>query len=147
MENEVLKQYDQMLGHVVTDKFTRDEYFKRQFYPKYKTDGYQVYWINNNAHTSLEDGYIGVAPLCRRNIIKRYEIEQWYYITHGDYLIGREKLMKKLLAKENKICYNVLYANLSLDKAKAYERFLRPANNYNDDKHNPNNWNIKKGGS
>jgi len=147
MENHVLKQYDKMLGNLITDKFSRDDYFTRQFYPKYRTEGYQVYWINDSTHKSLEDGYIGVAPLCRYNIIRRYEIEQWYYIAIGDHLIGREKLMKKLLAKDVKICYNVLYANLTLEKAKAYERFLRPTDNYFGEKHNPSNWNIKKGGS
>ena len=146
MLNEVLKEYDKLLKDVIKDKWTRDDYFRRQFYPKYKTTGYQVYWINNNSHKSLEDGYIGVAPLCRRNIIKRYEIEQWYYITLGDYLINRERLMKKLLAKDVKICYNVLYANLSLDKAKAYERFLRPKNNYLNEDHDEDNWNVRKGG-
>ena len=147
MENHVLKQYDQMLGHLVKDKWTRDDYFTRQFYPKYRTTGYQVYWINDGSHSSLKDGYIGVAPLCRRNIIRRYEIEQWYYITYGDHLIGREKLMKKLLAKDVKICYNILYAGLKLSKAKAYERFLRPEDNFIGKNHNPMNWNIKRGGS
>ena len=146
MERTVQDQYTKRLGKVITDRYTRDDYFKKQFYPKYRTDGYQVYWINDSTHKSLEDGYIGIAPLCLRNIIQRYEIEMWYYLTIGDKDVGRNHLMKKLVAEGTKICYNVLYANLKKEKALAHERFLRPFSNYQGEDHNDNNWNIKKGG-
>ena len=146
MDRTLQDKYTTLLKDAVTDRFTRDQYFMKQFYPKYRTNNYQVYWINDNTHKSLEDGYIGVAPLCLRNIKQRYEIEMWYYLNIGDEGVGRVNLMKKLVAAKEKICYNVLYANLSLDKAKAYERFLRPKNNYLNEDHNEDNWNVKRGG-
>jgi len=146
MEQAVQDQYTKLLGEAVTDRFSRDEYFMKQFYPKYRTPGFQVYWINDETHTSLDDGYVGVAPLSLANIIQRYEIETWYFLKIGDKGINRGNLMQKLVAKGDKICYNVLYANLKKEKALAYERFLRPFPNYLGEDHNSMNWNIKKGG-
>lgn len=146
MDRTLQDKYTTLLKDAVTDRFTRDQYFMKQFYPKYRTDNYQVYWINDNTHKSLEDGYIGVAPLCLRNIKQRYEIEMWYYLNIGDEGVGRVNLMKKLVAAKEKICYNVLYANLKKEKALAYERFLRPFHNYLGEDHNEACWNIRRGG-
>ena len=129
----------------IKDRATRDTYFKSKFYPKYRTEGYQVYWINTVIHEGLKEGYIGVAPLCNYAVRKRYEIEVWYYNTYGDEDIGRKYLLDNMIANYADLQFNILYSNLSKDQANAHERFLRPSNNYAENR-NPGNWNTKKGG-
>lgn len=145
MWDPIYNYIEEQLGAHVIDKETRDDFFKRKFYPKYKTEGYQVYWINTAKHKSLEEGYIGVSPLCNNALSRRYNIEMWYYKKFGDKNIGRKYLLENLLNNFAKLQYNTLYSGLSKDKANAYERFLRPYNNYKGDR-DENNWNTKKGG-
>jgi hypothetical protein len=129
----------------IKDRATRDSYFKSKFYPKYRTEGYQVYWINTRQHENLTQGYIGIAPLCNRAIQKRYDIEVWYYNTFGDKDINRKYLLDNMIANYAELQFNILYSDLSKDMANAHERFLRPAGNYSDSR-DLSNWNTKKGG-
>ena len=131
---------------VVNDRISRDKFFKNTFYPKYRREGYQVYWIHTPQHNSTSEGYIGVSPLCMKGLMARYNIELWYYQTYGDEGIGRAYLMDSMLENYDDLQYSMLRSDQSVDDAKAYERYLRPSNNhsYNRDS---NNWNSRKGGS